>query len=727
MNWRKKTKRLDPPAAVKEFVERQPGAKLRGLTERGMVIRPALTPVTPRPVTFDDVWNGLPPSMWWKILERTRASSLGAGQEVSEWWRYYELAKRTFDRHQHEIFVGLADTSSNPLFAARQVFHNHAYILGLPGTFKTTLALAQLLLQLGDSWTDTSSGEVQPAAPLVIMDLKENGDRFLRALAEYIAARRGQRLNFFSNDPDYLSLRFDPLYSLRSIRYPLKLGETLLKAMSLIYREGYGSDFFTSEQRKQLLHTLYEGPPKSLADLIQRIGDGTTGKTGNSDARGLYSALQPLQFSFHLVTDGRPPDSQHVDLDRIYDHGEVLYVHLNSRSQSIDAKVIGKLMIFALMEVASERVKRGGKRQIFVAIDEFQRLAAQNIVEVLEDSRSLGVGFILSHQSPESLQTRDVDLYKMIADLCSFNQYLSLTNPGIIEALKLVSGEKHERREGGSTAHTTGTQTTNGTTWQRGTSLARNYEYGLLGLTEVGCARGTTSGEGGTKSTGESSSETTTKSWREEVVPGLTPKMIALVNGTQKLSLVHIHNAEEGSLSHTGGIPTLVHGLHPFTRDEAKVMEDQRWPLTFVPTEEFYERARAKVPSAAVGEVLGDRRKSGKQPAQSPATRPARAPRDEEEQRKLKQRVRGLADRLERHMLVEAVSVERFARREQLSVPQVFQLAKALNVTARTKEDMLPGRVVKKMRQLIRDNGGGDGPDEPHPQKDNGPPQEPVV
>ena len=50
-----------------------------------------------------------------------------------------------------------------------------------------------------------------------------------------------------------------------------------------------------------------------------------------------------------------------------------------------------------------------------------------------------------------------------------------------------------------------------------------------------------------------------------------------------------------------------------------------------------------------------------------------------------------------------------------------------MSVAARTKEAMLPGRVVKKMRQLIRDNGGGDGPDGPPPEKDNGPPQEPVV
>ncbi|MBK8914493.1 MAG: hypothetical protein IPM64_07795 [Phycisphaerales bacterium] len=721
MIWRKKTKLLDP-SKVKDFIDRQPGAKLRGLAERGVVIRPALTPVPPRPVTFEEVWRRLPPESWWDILNGRRVASLDDGDEVSEWWRYFELMKRTFGRHQYEVFVGLDPATGRPQFAPRQVFRNHAYILGLPGSFKTTFALAQLLLQLGDEWVD-SEGVVQPPPPLIIMDLKENGDRYLRSLAEFIAARRGQKLRFYSNDPDYVSLRFNPLQSLRSIRYPLKLGETLLKALSLIYREGYGSDFFTSEQRKQLLQTLYEQNPKTLDELIRLIGEQTQGKSGNTDARGLFSALQPLQYSFHLTTDGRPLDDQHVNLEQIYERGEVLYVHLNSRSQSIDAKIIGKLLVFALMEVASERMKHGRKRQMFVAIDEFQRLAAQNIVEVLEDSRSLGVGFMLSHQSPESLHTRDVDLYKMIADLCSFNQYLSLTNSRIIESLKLVSGRKREIRRGGSTARSSGIQTTRGTSWQRGTSFARNYEYGLFGMAETGFSRGTSSGEGGTSGTSESSGETSTESWTEEMVPGLTPEMIAAVNGTPRLSLVHIHNAEERSLTHTGGIPALVQGLHPFTLRQAEAMEAQSWPMQSVPTDEFYERARPRVSVAAVDDVLDPGGRSARKRPQLPAPKSPRPQRDEAEERKLKQRIRAIADRLEAQMLVEAMSVERFARREQLSVPQVVQLAQAMNVAVKNKEHMLGGRTVKKLRQVLR----GQRTSTEGREKDNGPPQEPVV
>lgn len=721
---RKKSKRLDP-APVKDFVERQPGAKLRGLAERGVVIRPALTPVPPRPVTFDEVWSSLPPHDWWEILSRRRVASLDDCARISEWWRYYELKRRTPGRHQHEVFVGLAPDTARPLFAPRQVFRNHAYILGLPGSYKTTYALAQLLLQLGDEWTD-ADGVVQAPAPLVIMDLKENGDRYLRALAAGLAASRGQQVQFFSNDPDYESLKFDPLYSLRSIRYPLKLGETLLKALSLIYREGYGSDFFTSEQRKQLLQTLYENRPRTLDELIRLIGEQTQGKSGNTDARGLYSALQPLQYSFHLVTDGGPKTGENelIDPARLYEEGQVLYVHLNSRSQSIDAKIIAKLLIFALMECASERLKHGKKRQLFIAIDEFQRLAAQNIVEVLEDSRGLGVGFILSHQSPESLHTRDVDLYKMIADLCSFNQYLSLTNSRIIESLKLVSGRICERRKGGSTARSSGFQTTKGNSSQKGSTLAQNYEYGLFGLSPSGITRGTSSSQGDTTSTSDSSSETVTESWQEEMVPGLTPEMVAAVNGTPRLSLVHIHNAEEKSLTHTGGIPSLVQGLHPFTFQEATAMESQVWPMKDVPTVDFYERARPRVPTGTVGEVLqSPRRRPSGRPARPSASGPPHSPRDEAEARKLKQRIRALAERLEGQMLVEASSVERFARRQQLSVPEVIQLARAAGATVSRKEDMLSGRTVKTLRRLLQGRPGPNDADE----KDNGPPKEPVV
>jgi len=725
MRSSKKRKSLDPPASVREFVEQHPAHKLEGLLRDGLRMKPSLVPAPPRPVTFQELWERIPPEEWDAILSRRRLCDIALGDEVAEWERYRELMHRLGRRHHNELFLGLHPETNTPVYVPRDVFAQHAYILGLPGTGKTSQALAQLLLQLGEN----PASPTEPA-PLVILDLKEGGDSFLRALAERIADARQQKVRFFSNDPDYVSLRFDPLFCLRSIRYPLKLGETLLKALSLIYREGYGSDFFTAEQRAELLRVLYENHPRTLDQLIGFVHGATTGGSGNKDARGLHSSLAPLRYSFHLLT-GSPPSSDDedlIDLERLYEKREVLYVHLNSRSQSIDAKVIGKLLIFALVETAAERKKRGCPRQIFVAIDEFQRLAAENIVEVLEDSRSLGVGFIFSHQSPESLHTRESDLYRMIADLCSFKQFLSLTNEHIIESLRLVSSRKSEYRKGWSSATTKGTERSGGSSWGRASGSSTHYEPGFWG-TETGRTDSGSVSFSDSSATSRMESESQGSSGKEEMVPALTPEMVALVNGTPLLSLIHVQNAAPKSLTPLNGLPALVQGLYPVTEQEASAMAARPWQMKLVPVEEFYAKAAPKVPAAAVAALVAEAtgRAASKRPGReqpSPEAKAVRAlsPREKEERRKLQQRIRALAESLAPHVPVEGRHVERFAREQQLGVAKVLELAGALGLKVTKRDDWLKPGAVRALTRLLDQRGAS-----PGDQKDNGPAHGPVV
>lgn len=724
MRSSKKRKSFDPPPSVREYVEKQPAAKLAGLLRDGLRIRPTLAPVPPRPVTFAEMWTSIPPEKWHEMLARRRLREIAPGDQVAEWQRYCELMDRRGGRFHNELFLGLDPETNAPVYVPRSVFAHHAYILGLPGSGKTSQALAQLLLQLG---SDLAHPDEPP--PLVILDLKEGGDSLLRALAERIAHERGQGLRFFSNDPDYESLRFDPLFCLRSIRYPLKLGETLLKALSLIYREGYGSDFFTAEQRAELLRVLYEDHPRTLSQLIAFVHRATTGGSGNKDARGLHSALAPLQYSFHLLTSGSPnaADVNLIDLERFYERREVLYVHLNSRSQSIDAKVIGKLLIFALVETAAERKKRGCLRQTYVAIDEFQRLAAQNVVEVLEDSRSLGVGFIFSHQSPESLRTRETDLYRTIADLCGFKQFLSLTNEHIVESLRLVSSRKSEFRKGQSSSTTTGSQTSSGSNWSQSSGSGTQYEPGVWGMpTRSTSTSGSASG--GSTGSGQMHSESVGSSKTEEMIAGLTPEMVAAVNGTPLLSLIHVQNASPESLTPLQGLPVLVQGLYPVTEQEARALGERAWPMKLVPVEEFYAKARPDVPTAAVATVVAEasgaaaKHPAGKQPPRQPKAARQLSPGEEQERRKLQQRIRALADRLSIHVSIEGRHVERFAREHQLSINKVLELARAFGAKVTKRDDWLRPGLVRAMTRLLTQASPG-----PRDQKDNGPAHGPVV
>lgn len=734
MASQKNTKPLDL-SLVKAFVDSSGGPAVGAMAPLGTTTRPPIELIEPvEPLTFERIWSELPAATWWEILQRGRVKDLCPHDTKAEWRRYHELLRRSPLPWSSEIFVGLETdlddkTKHRPMFVPRRVFEHHAYILGLPGTGKTAQALAQLLLQLSEDYVD-DEGAHQPKPPLLIIDLKEGGDNYLRSLANQTAEARNQTLRFFSNDPDYVSLKFDPLYSLRSIQYPLKRAETILKALSLIYKEGYGSDFFTAEQHTQLLRTLYDDDPKTLAELIRFVDGATRGSKKNKDARGLYSALAPLQYSFHLLTDQvNPRTDDLLDLDRFYENGEVLYVHLNSRSQSIDAKVIGKLVIFALMEVAAERKKRGTSRQVFVAIDEFQRLAAQNIVEVLEDSRSLKVGFVLSHQSPESLRTRETDLYRMIADLCSYKQFLSLTSSNIVEQLQLVSGRKIERRLGGSEGTSKGTSSSDGTTdgnsTTSGSSKSHTYGWFSPSTTTDGVTHSSGDSHSRSRTTGKNEGTTSTSTWKEEAVAGLTPEAIAAVNGTPLLSLIHVHATKTDSATPLGGIPTLVEGLYPFVSDEAKRMRDVRWDDKVVDRATFIEKVRPHVPRNAVDQLKTNKKGRGKPPKPAPAATGGDdgevSTEEHKERRELRRRIRELAKRLGDHILPEARRLHDLSKWTGASFAELKGLAAEHGVQVEQPDDVIPARVVRAIsRQLPA-------PPQPGDEKDNGPPQESAV
>lgn len=659
-------------------------------------------------------WERLGESAW-RILRSRRMSSIFSGSSPSEFERYLELLRRSGPRYLDEIFIGLHHDSSQWMFVPRFLFTRHAYILGGSGSGKTTHALAQILIQLADPYVN-SSCELQEAPPILIIDMKPNGDRYLRALAEQLAESRNQRLRFYSDDPDYESLVFDPLHCLRGIRYPLKLLETLLKAFSMIYPEGYGSDFFTNEQRVQLMEILYQDRPTSMKELIAFIRHATRGKSGNSDARGLYSALAALEHAKHVRVDNGPiNEDELIDFDRFFDNREVIYIHLNSRSLPLLSRDIGKLVLFSLLETASQREKESGKVQCYVAIDEFHRLAAQNIVEMLEDARSAGVGFLLAHQTADAMKTRDSDLFATIFENTSFKQFLTLENESVIRLLRLISPRIVERRLGGSTGTTYGRSRSHvisrSTTDTGGTSdtvsfgetvsyrdISRSNSAGRSASRSRAEASGSADGDSFTQSSNS------TSSWTEEMVNALTEEVIAAVNDTALLSLVHVKGVGQNCLTPTGGVPTLIQGLYPFSAEQAREMESEAWPLRPPPDPEwYYKAARPQLPVGALESIATGRpQPTAPQPDRSIEDEPpARKRVNEGDLRDLESRVKRLANRLADEMIDEPATLQRLARMYSMGVEDVINLARAAGIEVANTEKVVPPITVRRLKRLL--------------------------
>lgn len=675
--------------------------------------------VQPASIDIECDWKRLGARAW-RVLQTRRMGSIFPGTSPCEFERYTALLRRSSARFRDEVFVGLLHGSCQWFLVPRFVFTRHAYILGGSGSGKTTHALAQLLIQLSEPYVD-SKDEPHAEPPLLIIDMKPNGDRYLRALAEGLARSRKQSLRFFSNDPDYDSLIFDPLHCMRGVKYPLKLLETLLKAFSMVYPEGYGSDFFTNEQRVQLMETLYQDRPTTMKELIAFIRHATRGKSGNSDARGLYSALAALEHAKHVrVDNGAIADDMLIDFERFFERREVMYVHLNSRSLSLLSRDIGKLILFSLLETASQREKESRKVQCFVAIDEFHRLAARNVVEMLEDARSSGVGFLLAHQTADSMKTRDTDLFGTIFENTSFKQFLTLENETVIRLLRLISGRIAERRMGGSNSSGIGStrsqmfnrSTTRSTgsadTRTHSRTLSRNDESWSNGRSHA-FNQSLAETEGSSNGTAIMQQTTSTTSWTEEMVSALTEEVITGVNDTDLLSLVHVKGTGSKCLTPTGGVPTLIQGLYPFSEPQARNMENSPWPLRPPPNPDWYYAAARPQLSVDALDAIASGRPQPTLPDESRA-RDADdlAPRpnvNEGDLRKLEARIKDLAHRLADEMVEQPTTLERLARMHRVTIEDVMNVACTNGMELTNSNDLIPPNKVKRLKRLLAERG----------------------
>jgi hypothetical protein len=524
-------------------------------------------------------WFGLGEKAW-KVLEKKRIKEIFSDcddcEGFSEFLLYWDLIGRSSPRYRNEVFVGLGPSPEvpAPVFVPRSTFDGHAYILGKPDRGKTSQALTTLLLQLA---RPVNEGGKPPA--ILIIDLKPQGDRFLRAVAELIARQRGgEELRFFSNASLYQSLLFDPWSVIASEGDLQARAEMIFHALSLIHPESQEAVFFMNEQRYVLEKALSTNP-RSLRELITRLDQMTRGKSGNPEARGVHGALSILENSTNVIVDEPQPGREDIiDFRALLDKGEVLYVHLETGKKLPASQAVGKLLLSCLLSVATRRREddRLEPAKAYVAIDEFHRLAAQSVLSFLETSRDLGVSFILSHQTPKSYGSADVDLFRLLFDITSFQQYLTLTSDTAIELLRLVSSRRSEflRQKNRSTSESRSTSTG----WSDQASSGSSGEYGLFGLD--GADRWSTSRAHSTSGgTTEGQVRQRAKGKNEAKIPGLTPEMVARVNDPGDLvSLIVSSGREDSGLSPLHGLPTLVERIFPFSKKRAESLRTEAWP-----------------------------------------------------------------------------------------------------------------------------------------------------
>lgn len=364
---------------------------------------------------------------------------------------------REVQEAQH-LFYGLESRTGTPVLVDRSIVNEHCYFVGETGSGKTSLGIMPLIIQLIRGFTNPSTGQPAAPHPMIILDLKGDAALFQTVRAETEA--RGQKFLFFTPEKGKRTYYFNPFQSLRSENRTItQLCELMLDSLSLSYGEGYGRSYYTRQNRMLLHAALKMDPPaNSFEELYRRLA-AVSKKTQKSmghgpqdeeqlpkriDAFELLSTIQVLT-AYPMLTTVKDP--AHVEaaihMPTALEQNQVVYFWLPAALESVSVREIGKLALFSLLSAAIDRQAAGlPRRQAYLVIDEFQRIAGSNFKIVLEQARSFGIGAMLANQSLSDLDTPDIDLRSTVRSNTRLKQYFSITDPKDIEMLSQTSGQE---------------------------------------------------------------------------------------------------------------------------------------------------------------------------------------------------------------------------------------------------------------------------------------------
>ncbi len=345
------------------------------------------------------------------------------------------------------LYLGRVVADGSPVLVPRKVFEEHAHGLGDSGSGKTSLFLCPLIEQL------VMGGDCS----VIVLDFKADTLELLatlQAAAEQRAksGRSQPSLKVFSNQRNKPTFAFNPMTQPFWKDFDLLTRTDILcSASGLNYGAGYGRDFFGSANGAVVYHTVKTFPQvdtfAGLSDCIGTVMMSAKKRDLNPEIRkaGVHvhevfkrlAACAPLNVTGET---GHPADvvEQAIDLTKVFIEPQLLYFHLPATLAPSGAPEIGRLVNYMLLAAATQ-VER--KHPVFLVIDEFQRMVADNLEYMLQLARSMGVGVILANQSMEDLKKGGANLIPAIEANCRLRQWFAVSSSDDQQRLIRISGE----------------------------------------------------------------------------------------------------------------------------------------------------------------------------------------------------------------------------------------------------------------------------------------------
>lgn len=386
------------------------------------------------------------------FLTLSEAEAYAQGEVTAENWPalIHDIQSSEDTVERGSIYVGRNVHDGSPVLVPRGVYNEHAHFLGDSGSGKTSMGLIPLVEQL-------IAGE---DCSVVMIDHKADTHELLATLttaAEQRQRRTGNELpiKFFSNEFDRPTFAFNPLAQQFLRDMPLfPKTDILCAALGLDYGAEYGESYYSSTNAAVFYETLKRHPDiSSLAEAAQRVRHllihsgrkellPKTRDAGDHvctvlERLGCVDALNvaPSGIGSRQVVD------EAIDLSSAFSTPQLHYFHLPYTFSPRTSPEIGRLVAWSLL-LAAAKAKR--KHRVYLVIDEFQRMVANNLAAMLQLARSMDISVILANQSMQDLRTGKTDLISAVESNCRVRQSFATSLMEDRERLTKNGGETVE-------------------------------------------------------------------------------------------------------------------------------------------------------------------------------------------------------------------------------------------------------------------------------------------
>ncbi|MCA9191074.1 MAG: hypothetical protein KDB03_04915 [Planctomycetales bacterium] len=368
--------------------------------------------------------------------------------KAQNWQRIVSSVRR---ENPTDIFWGVDARDQTPIIIPQSVLREHVHFLGDTGSGKTSLGIAPLVSQLVEG---------QDASVLVI-DLKGDDQSLFELLRAGASRNSGIEPNslsdsrtwsypfsYFTTKHGFASHVFNPLLqSAYQELTPVQKADLLTTSLGLQYGTDYGRKYFGDSNVQALLKTLeIHSSIASFVELLPVLKE-TVQTCLDRETR---QAASNLMMSVHRMSTVHSANAvpshtaqgqdSFIDLIDLFRTPQAVYFSLPSATGSVVNADVGRLVLFALINAAQHAQKP--RRQVFLVIDEFQRLVSNQIAVILQMARGLDIGIILSNQGLSDLNQIDAQILPTVTTNTRIRQVFGVSDPSEIKQLVDVSGEQ---------------------------------------------------------------------------------------------------------------------------------------------------------------------------------------------------------------------------------------------------------------------------------------------